>query len=53
MSVCFLIVDREGLLMWRIVLVLSLRDCWFGRMIGRIRLVGARVMREGEESATW
>ena len=31
-----------------VVLVLFLRDCWFGGMIGRIRLVGGRVMREGE-----
>lgn len=38
------------LLMWCgvVVLVLLLRGCWFGGMIGRIRLVGGRVMREGE-----
>ena len=39
------------------VLVLFLRGCWFGGMIGRIRLVGGRVMREGEakgrEAAMW
>ena len=39
--------------MWGVVLVLFLRDCWFGGMIGRIRLVGGRVMREGEASLQW
>ena len=32
-----------------VVLVLFLRGCWFGGMIGRIRLVGGQVMREGGE----
>ena len=38
-----------------VVLVLYLRDCWFGGMIGRIRLVGGRVMRERDErlGGTW
>ena len=40
-----------GGLMWcgGVVLVSYLLGCWFGGMIGRIRLVGGRVMREGEE----